>query len=244
MKILSIYFLIFCALIATALPSFALSNAEKALYAASANTSNEFDCPSSVSAEVMSYAQNCMNDWGSFDSHKNVMRIQDDSPTLIQTYAPTDIDIIGFEVECNATSPSTDHIIVNCYAYTQNIFAASGQLKDAVKRARMMSCILQTYRDKLVASAAAEASQNPSSDPAATTPSLPTANVSDEEKLYIQLIQTQISAQNYDGALSTLDSLKADIIKDRTAPTPAAPVAKPAPNPGSTPAAAPVPAAG
>ncbi len=253
-RLIALFFIFF--VIGAATPVLAISDAEKQLYAASANTPTEFNFPSAIAPQVMTEAQNLMNDWGSFDTYKNVMQIEYNTPSLIQTYDPTGLDIIGWKIECNASSPSVDTMGVTCLYYAGNIFSVRHEASDGLKRARMMSYLLQDYTNKYIANAKAEAAAAPPAAPPAPTlvtivggappNTAPTANVTDEEKLYIQLIQTQISAQDFDGALTSLGSLKIAIEKDKAAaaaaPKVEAPTTTPAAPASAQAAAAPPPA--
>ena len=150
----------------------------------------------------MGRAQGLISQWNSFDRGMSVMKIQTVTDNLIETYNPTDIGNVGFNVT-RTTLPEGDQISISTMYYTGNIFSLGEDRKNANKRAHLLSYILQNYAKKLA--------ENPAPTPTTTdtTPALP-----DDLEGYLKIIRSQLSEGKYDLALASLDGLK-KVIADK-----------------------------
>ncbi len=107
------WLLIFCTLmLASVVPAFAMSDADKAVWGASEKVDTSFIVPTAQGAAVMGRAQGLISQWNGFDRGMSVMKIQTVTENLIETYNPTDIGNVGFNVT-RTTLPEGDQISVN-----------------------------------------------------------------------------------------------------------------------------------
>jgi len=197
------WLVIFCTLmLASIMPAFAMSDADKAVRGASEKVDTSFIVPTAQGANVMGRAQVLISQWNGYDRGMSVMKIETVTENLIETYNPTDIGNLGFNVT-KTTLPEGDQISVSTMYYTGNIFSVGEDRKNANKRAHLLSYILQNYSEKLA--------ETPTPAPMTTdtAPALP-----DDLEGYLKIIRSQLSEGKYDLALASLDGLK-NVIADK-----------------------------
>lgn len=208
---------------------YALSEQEKAMWGASENALTMFRVPSPHGVDVMGKAQGLISEWTSIDKGMNPMKIQTVTDNLIQTYTPTEIGSVGFTVTRSVTGDG-DEISVTTLYYTGNIFSMRKDATDALKRARLLSYLLQQYATTL-----------PPPQPPATTPTPLDTNsgnalpsLPNDLELYMKLIRSQLAAENYETAMSTIEALRSAVADKQKGKPTDVPATPPSPVPLST----------
>lgn len=231
-----------CLLVTSYTPTFAMSDADKAVWGASEKVDTFFTVPSAQGSAVMGKAQGIVSQWNTLDRGMTAMKIQTVTDSLIETYNPTDIGDIGFNVT-KTTLSGGDQISVSTMYYTGNIFSVGQDRKNANKRAHLLSYILQVYAKQLAdapAPAPTAIAAN-SSTGTSNPPALP-----DDLDSYLKIVRLQLSEGKYELALASLEGLKSVITdKEKAALSGKTPVAAPlvAPLPVTTPMAPATPVA-
>lgn len=202
-----------CLLMAWGFPSYAMSDADKAIWGASEKVETSFYVPSSQGIAVMGKAQGLISQWNNYDGGMTVMKIQTVTDSLIETYNPTDIGNVGFNV-IRTTLPQGDQISVSTMYYTGNLFSISRDRKDADKRAHLLSYVLQVYAKSLAVPVAD--TPLPLAAPAPTSKN-DAPELSGDFEAYMKIIRLQLSEGKYELALNSLEGLKG-VIADKQKP--------------------------
>lgn len=217
MKILItlVFALICCISLGFTTPTLAMSDADKAVWGASEKVDTTFIVPSSQGTLVMGKAEGLLSQWDNYDGGMTAMKLRTISDNLIETYDPDDIHCVGFNIT-RTTLAQGDQISISTSYYSGNVFTLGKDSKDAVKRAHLLSYILQVYAKSL-----ADTPSAPSAPVATVTKAAP--DLPDDLEGYMSIIRTQLAAGKYDLALSSLEGLKS-VIADRQKSVIAAPI--------------------
>ena len=200
-----------------------LTDEEKKVWGASENASLTFTVPSSEGVAVMGKAQGIVSGWNGYDRYMRGMKIQTVTENLIETYNPIGIGEIGFEVT-RTSFPQGDEIAVATLYYTGNPF--SNDRKDAMKRAHLLSYILQVFAKNMVPLPVATV-------PSVSNPSVPTGSLlADDLELYLKLIRSQLADGKYDSAIAILPAFKS-AIEDKQKSALSSPPPATVPNPSA-----------
>ena len=176
-------------------------------WAASAQAPTAFAVPEGQDAAIMAQAVSLLNGWKSRDSQMYPMPILTSTVSLIQTEDPTALGLFGVKITDTHTS-GVALIAIETSAYEGRIFEVSQQRHDANKRAHLLAYLLEQ-------SAGVTLSPVPATAPPAVSQSGDTFGPA------MQRLQSQIDTGQYDGALATLEALRAEIITRRSQVTPA-----------------------